>query len=112
MNVILKPMKTSRAKFVLFFLLAAFAFLFITNGVLDQQPDSFLGTDSQAAWQSAVSTVLSPVRVILMGPLLPFIKFLSQDPDTPPPFFLAGFAVYWTILAIAIYYLIGKVKRS
>jgi hypothetical protein len=48
----------------------------------------------------------------LIGPLLPFINFLHQDPDTPPPFFLAGFAVYWTILAFGIHFLLGKMKRS
>jgi hypothetical protein len=105
-------MKTSRTKFVLFFLLFAFAFLFITNGVLDQQPSQFLGSTAQASWQSAITTILFPLRVILMGPLLPFINFLSQDPDTPPPFFLAGFAIYWALLGLVIYYMLGKVKTA
>lgn len=108
----LKIFEPSRVKFVFLFLLFSFAYLFATSGILDQQPDAFLGTESQASWQSAISTILSPVRIILMGPLLPFIKFLSQDPDTPPPFFLAGFAFYWTILGLALHFLISKIKRS
>lgn len=105
-------MKTSKTKFVFLFLLFAFAFIFISNGVLDQQHQDFIGNASQAPWQSAISTVLSPIRVILLGPLLPFINFLNQDPDVPPPFFLIGFAIYWTILAFAIYYLAGRFKKA
>ena len=105
-------MKTSRLKFVFLFLLFAFAFLFGTDLLLNQPPEAFLGSDSQAGWQSAVSTILSPVKIILIGPLLPFINFLHQDPDTPPPFFLAGFAIYWTILALILHYLLGKIKYA
>ena len=102
----------SRIKFVFLFLIFAFAFLFGTNLLLDQPPESFLGAESQVAWKSAVSTILSPIKIILMGPLLPFIKFLHQDPDTPPPFFLVAFAFYWTILALILHYLLSKIKHS
>jgi hypothetical protein len=112
MNLILKHMKTSRTKFVFFFLIFAFAFLFGTNALLDQAPESLAGSASQATWQSAVSAILSPVKIILIGPLLPFIKYLHQDPDTPPPFFLVGFAFYWTILAVILYYIFRKLKRA
>lgn len=105
-------MKTSRKKFVFIFLVFAFAFLFGTTSLLDQPPESLLGTESQVGWKSTVSTILSPVKIILIGPLLPFIKFLHQDPDTPPPFFLAGFAFYWTILALILHYLLRKIKLS
>ena len=40
--------------------------------------------------------------------MLPLINL----PDPPPPFLVIGFALYWTILALVIYYLIGKIKRS
>lgn len=100
----------SRLKFGFFFVLFAFPFLFATSSFLDQQAEAFLGPTSQAAWQSAASIILSPVKLILLGPLVPFIKFLNQDPDTPPPFFLAGFAFYWTILALAIHFLISKIS--
>lgn len=103
-------MNTSRIKFVFFFLIFAFAFLFATASLLDQSPDSFLGSESQVAWKSTVSTILSPVKVVLIGPLVPFIDFLHKDPDTPPPFFLVGFAIYWTLLALAIHFLLSKMK--
>jgi len=105
-------MNIPRIKFVFLFLIFAFAFLFGTNLLLDQAPESFLGSESQVAWKSAVSTILSPIKIILIGPLLPFIKFLHQDPDTPPPFFLVGFAFYWTILALILHYLLSKLKHS
>lgn len=105
-------MKTSRTKFVILFLVFSFAFLFGTTLLLDQPPESLVGSPSQVTWKATVSTVLSPVKTILIGPLLPFIKYLHQDPDTPPPFFLAMFAFYWTILAIIIYYLVRKIKHA
>jgi len=105
-------MNIPRIKFVLLFLTFAFAFLFGTNLLLDQPPESFLGSESQVAWKSVVSTILSPIKILLIGPLLPLIKFLHQDPDTPPPFFLVGFAFYWTILALILHYLLSKIKHS
>ncbi|PWV46512.1 hypothetical protein [Chitinophaga sp. S165] len=105
-------MRTSRIKFVVLFLVAAFVFLFGTTGLLDQAPEAFLGSSAQQGWQSVVSTILSPVKIILIGPLLPFINFLHQDPDTPPPFFLIGFAFYWTFLALAIHYLLSKMRHQ
>lgn len=105
-------MNISRIKFVLLFVIFAFVFLFATDLLLDQPPESFVGSESQLAWQSTVSTILSPVKIILIGPLLPFINFLHQDPDTPPPFFLVGFAFYWTILGFGLHYLVSKIKLS
>jgi hypothetical protein len=104
-------MNASRIKFVIVFLVCAFAFIFATTSILDQEPEAFLGSGSQAPWQSTISTILSPVKIILIGPLLPFINFLHQDPDTPPPFFLAGFGFYWTLLGLALHFIIGKIKR-
>jgi len=105
-------MHISRIKFVFFFLIFAFAFVFGTTVILDQPPESFMGSESQIAWKSTVSTILSPIKIILIGPLLPFIKLLHKDPDTPPPFFLVGFAIYWTILALLLHYIISKIKRA
>ena len=105
-------MKISRIKFVLIFLIFAFAFLFGTTLVLDQSPESFFGSESQVAWKSVISTILSPIKITLIGPMLPFIKFLHQDPDTPPPFFLVGFAFYWTILALSLHFAAGRIRRS
>lgn len=103
---------TSRIKFVFLFLGFAFIFLFVTTSLLNQPADSLFGSASQAGWKSVAAVILSPVRIILMGPLLPFINFLKQDPDTPPPFFLIGFAFYWTLLAVGIHYLLSKRKRA
>jgi len=105
-------MKISRIKFVLLFLIFAAAFLFATNLLLDQQPESLFGSETQAGWKSTISTVLSPIKIILMGPLLPFINSLHQDPDTPPPFFLIGFVFYWIILALLIHYVLSKIKQK
>ncbi len=105
-------MKTSWIKFVLLFLIFAFAFIAGTSLLLDQPAEALLGSGSQAGWQSIISTILSPIKVILIGPLLPFIKFLHQDPDTPPPFFLVGFAFYWTILALTLYFIISKIRDA
>lgn len=107
-------MEISRTKFVILFLLFAFAFQFITNSLYLSETrlfpghgELFLGTG-----KSVIATILLPVRVVLIGPLLPYINFLRQEPDTPPPFFLIGFAFYWTFLALVIYYLLDKIKRS
>jgi len=78
---------------------------------LNSPPETLLRSESSEAWKSVVTTILSPVKIMLMGPLLPFIKFLRQDPDTPPPFFLVGFAFYWTVLALFLHYLIHKIKH-
>jgi hypothetical protein len=104
-------MNISSIKFLFLFLVFAAAFVFGTTILLDQPPESLFGSESQAGWKSIVSKILSPVKIILMGPLVPFIKFLHQDPDTPPPFFLAGFVLYWTLLALVIHYVISKIRR-
>lgn len=104
-------MRTSRIKFVVLFVILAFAFLFGTTLLLDQPPESLLGSASQVGWKSVVSTILSPIKIILIGPLVPFINFLHQDPDAPPPFFLLGFAIYWTLLALVLHYLLSKMKH-
>lgn len=104
-------MNTSRIKFVILFLAFAFAFLAGTHLLLDQSPDAILRSETQSAWQSTVSIILSPIKIILIGPLLPAIKFLHQDPDTPPPFFLFTFAFYWTILAVGVHYLYKKFQQ-
>ena len=115
----LNSMKISRTKFVILFLISGFAFQFISNSLLGSDVrlfpghgESFLGLGSQIAWKSTVSIILLPIKIVLIGPLLPYIEFLRQEPDTPPPFFLIGFIFYWTILALIIHYLLGKLKRS
>ena len=108
-------MKTSRKKFVSIFLISGFTFLFIFNvtirsvvRLIPESGASFLGTESLTGWKSIVSTILYPVKIVLAGPVLPLINL----PDPPPPFLVIGFAFYWTILALVIHYLIGKIKNS
>ena len=114
-------MNISRKKFVILFIISGFVFLFITTSLLGstgprgfpKPPDSVLrtGSDSPIAWKSAVSTIILPIKTVLIGPLaLPQINFLKEDP--PPPFIAIYFIFYWTILASIIYYLLGKIKRS
>lgn len=114
-------MNISREKFVIFFLIFGFVFLFITTSLLGstgprgfpQSPDSVLrtGGDSPVAWKRAVATIILPIKIVLIGPLaLPQIHFLKEDP--PPPFIGLYLIFYWTILAVGIHYLLGTLKRS
>jgi hypothetical protein len=105
-------MKISRTAFVILFLIIAFAFVFGTVLVLNQPPLSFLGSESQGTWKSAVSTLLSPIKIVLMGPLFPALKILHGDPDTPPPFFIVLFASYWSVLALVLHYFLSKLKSQ
>ncbi len=114
-------MNISRTKFVFRFIVSGFAFLFITSSLLGstgprgfpKPPDSVLrtGGDSPIAWKSAVSTIILPIKIVLIGPLvLPSINFLKDDP--PPPFISIYLIFYWTILASITHYLLGKSKHS
>jgi len=97
-------MKISKTKFILLFVAAAAVFMLSTTLLLKQPAESVFGTGS------VLSLILSPIKMLLMGPLLPFIKWLRQDPDTPPPFFLAGFVFYWTVLGYLVYVLMRRLK--
>lgn len=110
-------MNISRKKFVILFIISGFAFLFITTSLLGttgvrgfpQPPDSILetGANSPIVWKSAMSKIILPIKIILIGPLaLPQINFLKEDP--PPPFISIYLILYWTILASIIHYFLGK----
>jgi hypothetical protein len=114
-------MKLSRTKFVILFIISGFAFLFITTSLLGstgprgfpKSPDSVLrtGSDSPIPWKRTVSAIIVPIKIILIGPLsLPQIHFLKEDP--PPPFIGIYLVFYWSILAVVVYYLIGKLKGA
>lgn len=112
-------MSISKTRFVVLFLISSFVFQFISNSLIGsevrlfpQHGDSFLQVESSTPWKSAVAVILLPVRIVLIGPLIPYIDFLRQDPDTPPPFFVIGFALYWAVLALAAHYFLSKLKRS
>jgi len=114
-------MYISRKKFVITFIISGFAFLFITTSLLGttgprgfpKYPDSLLrtGSESPIVWKNTASTIILPIKIVLIGPLaLPQINILKEDP--PPPFIGIYLIFYWTILASIIHYLIGKLKRS
>ncbi|AOW10465.1 hypothetical protein [Flavobacterium gilvum] len=105
-------MKISRINFVCIFLIFGFAYLLGSILILDQMPEALFASELQESWQATVSTILCPIKIILIGPLIPVINFLHKDPDTPPLFFIVCFIVYWTILALAIYYFFNKEKRT
>ena len=111
-------MNISRKKFVITFLISAFAFMFISNALFGTEARvfpwneaSFLGTDSPIAWKSTGYKISYPVKVVLVGPLLPFVDYVRQDPDPLPPFVAAVFALYWTILALIIHYPLCRTYR-
>ena len=106
-------MKISRTKFVILFLVSGFAFQFISNSLLGSEVrlfpgngESFLGTGSPIAWKSTVSTILLPIKIVLIGPLSP----LFELPDPPPPLLVLAFALYWTVLALVLHYLLRKIS--
>ncbi|MEK7137885.1 MAG: hypothetical protein AAB787_00095 [Patescibacteria group bacterium] len=112
-------MNISRKKFVIFFIVCGFVFLFITTSLLGstglggfpQPPDSLLrtGSESGIALKNTVSTIIFPIKVVLIGPLaIPQVNFLKDDP--PPPFIAIYFIFYWTILALIIHYILSKLR--
>jgi len=74
------------------------------------RPSLFFGAKPQVAWKSVGYEILLPIKIVLVGPMLPFPNFLREDP--PPPFVAVVFAFYWSVLALILYYLLGKIKRS
>ncbi|HWV69490.1 hypothetical protein [Chitinophaga sp.] len=105
-------MKISRTKFVITFLVLAFAFQFISNSVLGTEVrlfpangEWFPGRGSPIAWKNTLAAVLYPVRFVLIAPL----SFLGKDPDPAPPVLLLAFAFYWTVIALALHYLFSKI---
>lgn len=104
-------MKISRKKFVLIFVIAAFAFQFISNALLGPEVrlfpadgEWFPGTGSAIGWKNTVASIIYPVKKVLIGPL----SFLGQDPDGAPPILLVAFTAYWTVIALVLHFLIGK----
>ena len=110
-------MKASRTKFVSLFVGFGLAYNLATRLILNQMPASLFGSDfgiPQTAWQSAVSTMLSPVKFVLMGPLLPLFNWMlsQKDADPPPPMLAVMFAFYWVILALILHYFLSKLKHQ
>ncbi len=111
-------MNISRTQFVIRFIVFGFVFLFVTTSLLGstgvrgfpKHPDSLLGLDSLVAWKRTVSMIVSPVKVVLMGPLLlSGVDFLQDDP--PPPLIGIVLVFYWTLFASGIYYLLRRLNQ-
>ena len=99
-------MKISRKKFVAIFLVSAFAFISITNLLL--QPvngEWFPGTGSPITWKRNIAAIIYPVKIILVGPLAP----IFNDPDPAPPIRALACALYWTVIALALHFLLSKI---
>jgi hypothetical protein len=106
-------MKISRIKFVTLFLVSAFAFQFISNSLLGSEVrlfpvngEWFPGTGSPIAWKRTVSTILYPVKIVLVGPLSPLFK----ETDPAPPILVFAFALYWTAIALVLHYILSKIR--
>jgi hypothetical protein len=96
-------MRFTKKRFILWSLAFGYAFDFGTRFLLNQSPEALGASPHQEAWQRHVSTILSPLSVVLIGP----ISWLQQDPDPPPPFRLILLAMYWSVLALGIRGLMG-----
>jgi hypothetical protein len=97
-------MRLTRKQFVVRFLAVGYALHFVTKFVLNQPREALWASPDQAAWQRYVSTILSPLQIVLFAP----INWLQQDPDPPPPFRMILFAAYWSLLALGLHYLLTK----
>lgn len=107
-------MKISKARFVFLFLLAGFAIQFISNSLLGPEValfpgdgEWFPGTGSSVAWKNTTATILYPLRMVLIGPISP----LFTDPDPPPPIMLLAFGIYWTAIALVLYYVFSRIFK-
>ena len=102
-------MKISRTKFVIVFLVSAFAFVFITNLLLvPVNGDWFPGTNSLIAWKRTLATIIYPVKIVLVGPLAP----IFNDPDPAPPIRALACAIYWTVIALVLHFVLSKIFTS
>ena len=105
-------MMIPRTKFVITFLVSAFAFQFISNSVFGTEVrlfpgngEWFPGAGSPIGWKNTLATILYPIKVVLVGPLSSFLN----DPDPPPPVLVIAFALYWTAMALVLHYLLNKI---
>src|SRR5687768_1417311 len=100
-------MKISRTILDIIFLVSAFAFQGISNLLLvPVNGDWFRGMDSPIAWKRTLANIIYPVKIVLVGPLSP----IFNDPDPAPPIRALACALYWTVIALVLYYLISKIK--
>ncbi|WP_142687459.1 hypothetical protein [Chitinophaga polysaccharea] len=97
-------MKISRKRFVLIFLISAFALMIVSNLILvPVNGDWFAGTNSPIAWKRTLASILYPVKIVLVGPLAQ----IFNDPDGAPPIRALACAVYWTVIALVLHFLLS-----
>ena len=102
-------MKISRTKFVIVFLVSAFAFVFITNLLLvPVNGEWFPGGNSPIAWKRNLAAIIYPIKLVLVGPL----STIFNDPDPAPPIRALACAVYWTAIALVLYFILSKMFAS
>ena len=101
-------MTISRTKFVIIFLVSAFAFLGISNLLLGPVINGtwFPGADSPIAWKRNLAAIIYPVKIVLVGPLAP----IFNDPDPAAPVRALACALYWSVIALVLYYPVSKIK--
>src|SRR5262245_46208485 len=103
-------MRISRTRFVIIFLVLAFAFQFISNSLLGPEVRLFPvnggwfpGTGSPVAWKSTLATIVYPIKIVLVGPLSP----LFTDPDPHPRFWFlhllcTGLQLHWFFITFLV----------
>ena len=103
----LNNMKISRKKFVIIFLVSAFAFMIITNLLLGPIVNGtwFPGAGSSIAWKRNLAAIIYPVKIVLVGPLAP----IFNDPDPAPPIRMLACAIYWTAIALMLHFILSKI---
>ena len=100
-------MNISVKKFVIIFLISAFAFQFISNLILKPvNGEWFPGSNSPIAWKRTLAAVLYPVKIVLVGPL----STIFNDPDPAPPIRALACAIYWTAIALVLHYILSKIR--
>jgi len=100
-------MRISRKKFIIIFVVSAFVFVGITNLILGPVVNGtwYPGTDSPIAWKRNLAAAIYPIKIILVGPLAP----IFNDPDPAPPIRALACAVYWTIMALVLHFILSKI---
>ena len=64
----------------------------------------FPGTDSPIVWKRSLAAVIYPIKIVLVGPL----ASIFNDPDPAPPIRMLACALYWTVIALVLYFLLDK----
>ena len=98
-------MKISRTKFIMLFVVLAFAFQFISNSFLGSEVRLFPVNGEWFPGTGVVSAIIYPVKVVLVGPLSP----VFTEPDPPPPILVIAFALYWSVIALLVHFLLTKI---